>query len=78
MRGCITVITVIVLMLQGNYWCLRNLWGTFELFSYERPEVLRRRLELAQRGPRAVRAVVQRVNSQIVKRLIGTLLKLAV
>jgi hypothetical protein len=78
MRGCITVITVIVLMLQGNHWCLRNLRGTFELFSYERPEVLRRRLELAQRGPRAVRAVVQRINSQIVKRLIGTLLKLAV
>jgi hypothetical protein len=38
MRGCITVITVItviILMLQGNYWCLRNLRGTFELFSYE-------------------------------------------
>ena len=81
MRGCITVVTVITLMphlFQGDYWCLRNLQGTFKQFSYERPEVLRRRLELAQKGPWAVHAVLQRINGQIIKRLIGTLLKFAV
>jgi len=81
MRGCITVVTVITLMphlFQGDYWCLRNLQGTFKQFSYERPEVLRRRLELAQRGPRAVRASVQRINGWVMKRLVETLLKFAI
>ena len=36
------------------------------------------RLELAQRGLRTIRAVMQHINDQIVKRLIGTLLKFAV
>jgi len=55
MRGYITVVNVIILLphlFQGDYWCLRNLRGTFKQFNYERPEVLRRRLELAQRGPK--------------------------
>jgi hypothetical protein len=82
MRGCITVLAMIVLLtphhFKGGCWCLRNLRGTFGPFGYEGPGVLRRRLELGQGGPRAVRAGVQRINAQVIKRLVGTLLKFAV
>jgi hypothetical protein len=75
MRGCITVLAMIVLLtphlFKGGYWCLRNLRGIFGPFSYESPRVLRRRLELGRGGSRAVRAGVQRI-------FIETLLKFAV
>jgi len=46
-----TVLAVTILLtlylFKGDCWCLRNLRGIFKPFGYERPEVLRRRLELA-------------------------------
>ena len=65
-------------LFEGGYWCFRNLWGIFGPFGYESPRVLRRRLELGRGGSRAVRAGVQRINAQAIKRLVGTLLKFAV
>jgi len=50
----------------------------FGPFNYESPKVLRRRLELGQGRSRAIHAGVQRINAQVIKRLIGTLLKFAV
>jgi hypothetical protein len=82
MRGCITVVAVIVLLVphhfKGGCWRLRNLWGIFEPFCYGSLGVLRRRLELCRGRFRAIRARVQRINGQVVKRLVGTLLKSAV
>jgi hypothetical protein len=41
MRGCITVLAMIVLLtphlFQGGYWCLRNLRGIFGPFGYASP-----------------------------------------
>jgi hypothetical protein len=65
-------------ILKGHCWGLRYLRGLFGPFGYERPEVLRRRLELAQRRPRTDRTGVQRIHGRVVKRLIGMLLKPAV
>lgn len=55
---------------KGDCWRLRNLQGTFELFGYGSPGILRRRFELARRGRKAVRAGVQRINSQVAKGLV--------
>jgi hypothetical protein len=87
MRGCITVLAMIVLLtphlFKGDFWRLRNLRGIFGPFGYESPAVLRRgvlrrRLELGRGGSRAVRAGMQRINARVIKRLVGTLLKFAV
>jgi hypothetical protein len=60
MRGCITVVAVIVLLVphhfKGGCWHLRNLWGIFEPFCYGSLGVLRRRLELCRGRFRAIRA----------------------
>jgi hypothetical protein len=65
-------------LFKGDCWCLRNLRGIFGSFGYESPRVLRRRLEVGRGGSRAICAGVQRINAQVIKRLIGTLLKFAV
>jgi hypothetical protein len=71
MRGCVAVVTVIT-GVSGTPK------GTFKQFNFERPKILRRKLELAQRGPRVVRTSVQRIDGRVMKRLVGTLLKFEV
>jgi len=48
-------------ILNGDCRYLRNLQGTFGPFGYERAWSPLAELEVAQRGPRAVRGGVQRV-----------------
>jgi hypothetical protein len=82
MRECITVVIVIVLLtphhFKGDCWRLRNLQGTFEPFGYGSTGVLRRRFELGRGGRKVVRASVQLINGQVVKRLVGMLLKFVI
>jgi hypothetical protein len=77
MRRCITVLAVIILLtphiFKSDFWCLRNLQGTFGSLDYGSSGALRRRLKLGRGGPRAVRAGVQRIHARVVKRLIGML-----
>jgi len=65
-------------ILNSSYGCLRNLWRNLGLFGYMSSRVFRCRLDLGQVGPMAVRVGVKRINSGVVRRRGGMLLKLAV